>query len=317
MVRIPKDPSLKVVKPKDSKGPPKKSTTAWVDKNFKSIIAGLSTVVGIALIVINLFIYSEIKTEQQRKFDAIVKTVAKEGYDSGVYNTIKLFNINNTQTFDTVNKKYWIGRYWFESNIQIEYKVSTIDPNESNIMPAGIKVMATNSTSYNEVKDPELKMLDGMGLVRPVDYFKVSSPLGWRFDPFSKNIGGGGDSPIFGYHTGTDYETLPGVVVFASYNSTVLENKWLGGYGHEILIKFDGTCYGARFGHLSKSLINEGDIVKKGQAIALTGNSGKTTGPHLHYEIVKFDKDNNIIKYIDSEKIYYTKERNNISLSNT
>ncbi|MBE3087047.1 MAG: M23 family metallopeptidase, partial [Bacteroidetes bacterium] len=77
---------------------------------------------------------------------------------------------------------------------------------------------------------------------------------------------------------GTPVEaTASGVVIFASRNQ---------GFGNEIII-FHGFGFTTVYGHLNKILVSVGDEVTKGQKIAESGNTGYSTGPHLHYEVIK------------------------------
>ena len=113
---------------------------------------------------------------------------------------------------------------------------------------------------------------------RPVQLFKgVSSSYGWR------------THPVLGkreFHKGIDYRgepgdkivaTADGVVEYAGYHKS-------SGYGNMVLIDH---AFGFRtlYGHLKKVLVKSGQVVKKGDVIALMGNTGLSTGPHLHYEI--------------------------------
>ena len=104
----------------------------------------------------------------------------------------------------------------------------------------------------------------------------ISSPFGWRTNPF----GGSG----WQFHTGIDIVAYYGAPIRATADGTVEYAGWFGGYGNFIKIYHrDGieTCYG----HLSKIAVKHGEHVKKGQVIGYEGDTGLSTGPHLHYEI--------------------------------
>jgi len=97
-----------------------------------------------------------------------------------------------------------------------------------------------------------------------------------------------------GYHTGVDYACPVGTDVFAMQDGTVIAGGWGASYGTQILIDQkslnDGTPNRiaggwAIYAHLSKSLVKPGDAVKKGQLIGKSGNTGNSTGPHLHTEV--------------------------------
>ena len=86
-------------------------------------------------------------------------------------------------------------------------------------------------------------------------------------------------------HKGVDWATPTGTAVFASCGGTVAKAGWGSGYGYVVYINHpDGRQ--TRYGHLSKVLVSPGQTVSQGQKIALSGNTGISTGPHLHFEIL-------------------------------
>lgn len=87
------------------------------------------------------------------------------------------------------------------------------------------------------------------------------------------------------WHKGIDWATPVGTAVMASSGGTVAKAGWGSGYGYVVYINHaDGRQ--TRYGHLSKVLVKPGDYVKQGQKIALSGNTGRSTGPHVHFEIL-------------------------------
>jgi murein DD-endopeptidase MepM/ murein hydrolase activator NlpD len=110
----------------------------------------------------------------------------------------------------------------------------------------------------------------------PVPNGKVSSLFGYRSSPFR---GGGLD-----FHQGLDLSAPPGSPVYAPADGIVLSSDWSkSGYG--LMITLDhGFGLTTRYAHLSESLVAVGDKVKRGEQIAKVGSTGRSTGPHLHYE---------------------------------
>jgi murein DD-endopeptidase MepM/ murein hydrolase activator NlpD len=106
----------------------------------------------------------------------------------------------------------------------------------------------------------------------------ISSEFGWRSSPF----GGRGDC----FHGGIDIANDSGVAVAAAADGTVNFAGWKGGYGKVLEINH-GYGYKTIYGHNSALLVSEGDKVKKGQEIARMGTTGRSTGPHLHFEVIK------------------------------
>ena len=105
--------------------------------------------------------------------------------------------------------------------------------------------------------------------------------------------------PIYGtgrFHEGLDFAADTGTPVYATADGKVVHADWQSGYGN--LLEIDhGYGYVTRYAHLSKFKVKEGDEVKRGDLIAETGNTGKSTGPHLHYEVRYRNSPQNPINY--------------------
>ncbi len=100
------------------------------------------------------------------------------------------------------------------------------------------------------------------------------------------------------YHKGVDWATPVGTAVVASSSGVVTRAGWGSGYGYCVYIRHaDGRE--TRYGHLSKVLVSTGQSVKQGQKIALSGNTGVSTGPHLHFEILINGSQVNPLNYLN------------------
>ncbi len=111
--------------------------------------------------------------------------------------------------------------------------------------------------------------------IKPISGGRLSSSYGRRKSPTK-----GASSN----HKGVDWATPTGTAVMASSGGRVSVAGWQSGYGYVVYINHpDGKQ--TRYGHLSKVLVSAGQTVKQGQKIALSGNTGRSTGPHLHFEI--------------------------------
>jgi murein DD-endopeptidase MepM/ murein hydrolase activator NlpD len=86
-----------------------------------------------------------------------------------------------------------------------------------------------------------------------------------------------------GYHTGVDYAVPVGTDVLAVADGEITNANWGKSYGVQLVQKLDGGWF--IYAHLSKALVKPGDKVKAGQVIAKSGNTGNSTGPHLHAEL--------------------------------
>jgi len=111
--------------------------------------------------------------------------------------------------------------------------------------------------------------------VQPVANLKFTSNFGIRSDPFRGTAA---------FHPGVDIPCGTGTAVYATADGTVDRAERAGGYGN--LVELDhGRGIQTRYGHLSKILVTAGQKVKRGQLIAMSGSTGRSTGPHLHYEV--------------------------------
>ncbi|MGQ9779859.1 MAG: murein hydrolase activator EnvC family protein [Bacillota bacterium] len=104
---------------------------------------------------------------------------------------------------------------------------------------------------------------------------RVTSGFGWRYHPVLKTNK---------FHTGIDIAVPTGTPVSAADTGVVLIAGWRGGYGYLVAIDH-GRGLSTFYAHNSVLLVKEGDVVVKGQRIALSGNTGLSTGPHLHFEV--------------------------------
>lgn len=106
----------------------------------------------------------------------------------------------------------------------------------------------------------------------------ISSSFGYRPDPIYK---------VSKFHTGVDFSARMGTEVYATGDGIVItEDRSMWGYGNMVVLDH-GYGYTTRYAHLQKALVKKGQKVKRGQLIGYVGNSGKTTGVHLHYEVRK------------------------------
>lgn len=112
--------------------------------------------------------------------------------------------------------------------------------------------------------------------IKPISGGRLSSPFGRRSAPTK-----GASS----YHKGVDWATPTGTAVYASSGGTVAKAGWGSGYGYVVYIDHEDGRQ-TRYGHLSKVLVKAGQKVKQGEKIALSGNTGVSTGPHVHFEIL-------------------------------
>ncbi|HCS88289.1 MAG TPA: peptidase M23 [Bacteroidales bacterium] len=148
------------------------------------------------------------------------------------------------------------------------------------------KELYVQAKSYEDIlelaKTREIRM-ENLPAIQPVlnkDLKRVASGYGYRMDPVYH-------TPRF--HSGMDFTAPVGTDVYATGNGQIVFVGWKQGYGNTVVLSH-GFDYTTLYAHLSKPLVKVGQRVKRGDIIALVGNTGKSTGPHLHYEVRLRDK---------------------------
>ena len=124
--------------------------------------------------------------------------------------------------------------------------------------------------------------------VRPVDVGYISSYFGKRSDPFTGRMT---------RHEGVDFSARRGSKIYATADGTVIRAKYDRGYGYTIEIDH-GNGIVTKYAHNDKLLVKTGQKVKRGDVIAYLGNSGRSTAPHLHYEVRVNGTPKNPLDYI-------------------
>ncbi|MDT8363713.1 MAG: M23 family metallopeptidase [Nitrosomonas sp.] len=109
----------------------------------------------------------------------------------------------------------------------------------------------------------------------PLETNWTSSGFGARIDPFTGKKG---------FHEGVDFPAKPGTPIKAAAGGVVVFSDYHTGYGNMVAIDH-GNALVSRYAHASKRLVDKGQVVLKGQVIAEVGSTGRSTGPHLHFEI--------------------------------
>lgn len=147
---------------------------------------------------------------------------------------------------------------------------------------------STNPTSGFDTKladlDEALSKLESakalakaIPIANPAPGMPVSSPFGVRKDPL---LG------LMAFHSGMDFRAISGSLVLATANGTVTAADYNGGYGNMVEVDH-GNGLSTRYGHMSQILVSVGQQVKAGDVLGRVGSTGRSTGPHLHYEVRK------------------------------
>ena len=144
--------------------------------------------------------------------------------------------------------------------------------------------IAAQKNSYGEIdnliKNKE-KLLAATPAIQPVsnkDLTRIASGFGYRIDPIYKTVK---------LHAGLDFAAPLGTPIYATANGTVAVAGNTGnGYGNHVVINH-GYGYETLYGHMSRVKVRAGQAVKRGEVIGWVGSTGKSTGPHCHYEVHK------------------------------
>jgi murein DD-endopeptidase MepM/ murein hydrolase activator NlpD len=116
----------------------------------------------------------------------------------------------------------------------------------------------------------------------------ISSPFGTRTDPFTGRLR---------RHQGVDIAGYSGMPIVASAAGVVTVSESRNGYGLMVEVSH-GSGFITRYAHAKSLLVAVGDVVEKGQHIAVMGSTGRSTGPHVHYEVIKYGRQIDPYKYI-------------------
>jgi murein DD-endopeptidase MepM/ murein hydrolase activator NlpD len=111
---------------------------------------------------------------------------------------------------------------------------------------------------------------------QPVQNSHLGSAFGWRIDPFT------GRSAL---HTGLDFQADPGTAILAAAGGVVVAQEVHPQYGNMVEIDH-GNDLITRYAHASRVWVKKGDLIKRGQKVADVGTTGRSTGPHLHFEVL-------------------------------
>ena len=149
------------------------------------------------------------------------------------------------------------------------------------------------SNSFDEIvqmyrgKDEMYKCIPAIQPVANKNLKQMASGYGNRIDPIYGTVR---------YHAGMDFSAAVGTDIYATGDGTVEDAGWESGYGNCVVINH-GYGYKTRYAHMSRIGVRRGEKVIRGQVIGAVGNTGKSTGPHLHYEVIVKGRTVNPVNY--------------------
>ena len=171
------------------------------------------------------------------------------------------------------------------SNAQLDGRGGPL-VNSRPMTELGLQAAIVELTKAVDARDDSLSSLEAKILQQSVlkDMLPNSSPIeagynsssyGWRIDPFNGSKA---------FHEGLDFPANTGTPIHAAADGIVSMSEHSAAYGNIVKVEH-GSGLETRYAHASKLLVKVGERVSKGQAVALVGSTGRSTGPHLHYEI--------------------------------
>lgn len=151
----------------------------------------------------------------------------------------------------------------------------------SQKMDAVERELYLQSKSFDEIvnlcrsQEDRLRHIPAIQPVADKDLKHIASGYGWRIDPVYH---------VRKHHDGMDFSAEKGTDVFVTGDGRVLKSGYDKGYGLSVVVDH-GYGYTTRYAHLSRKVVSQGQHLKRGQKIGEVGSTGKSTGPHLHYEV--------------------------------
>jgi murein DD-endopeptidase MepM/ murein hydrolase activator NlpD len=145
-------------------------------------------------------------------------------------------------------------------------------------------------SSYESIYDKvrtDIQRIAHIPSIRPVEGGYLNSIFGYRIDPIDG---------VRRFHQGQDITIPVGTPIYAPADGEVMRAYYLGGYGNHINIKHK-YGYSTIFAHLSKIYVKYGQKIQRGDLVGMTGNTGRSTAPHLHYEVLYYGTPQNPLDY--------------------
>ena len=223
----------------------------------------------------------ELEIENIEKKDNLMRKFTKL---PPIHNDIRKVGVGGFKDNDNSGKS--IFNYLVPENIDFKSLEDNLDKLSRKVRLA--------SLSYGEIDDIIVSNVDKLvcyPAIHPINFSqaKLTSHYGFRMDPFSKK---------HTLHEGQDFSGKVGSSVFSTADGIIVKSKYFGSFGNYIEIDHQNG-YRTSYGHLSKRNVKVGERVYRGQEIGTLGNTGRSTAPHLHYE-VKYKR-----KRIDPANFYF------------
>jgi len=183
------------------------------------------------------------------------------------------------------------------NNVELSISWDQVISGQSQVA-SGSSLPGRHLSRIKDVK-PSIKIISAKILQRYRHRRMGTLPNGWPLKQgrVSSKYGARGSRK----HKGMDIAVNTGTPVFAVEAATVVRSKYVRGYGNLVELRHS-NMYSSRYGHNSKNLVKKGQHIEKGHVIALSGNTGRSTGPHVHFEVRQSGVAINPFKYLGAMK---------------
>ncbi|MBI4280828.1 M23 family metallopeptidase [Candidatus Uhrbacteria bacterium] len=197
----------------------------------------------------------------------------------GVLHTVK-----KGETLEKITKQYnaesreVLAWNTVESPDSLRVGTQLLVPGGRITPPPAPRRISPPTTLFTGPKPPGAPSVGGTKLLWPVAATRISQYFGWR-------------------HTGVDIAGPSGTAIYAADDGIVEHAGWSGGYGLNVVINH-GNGLKTRYAHASKIYVKKGDTVSRGETIEAVGSTGRSTGPHVHFEVIRNGKFLNPLEFI-------------------
>jgi murein DD-endopeptidase MepM/ murein hydrolase activator NlpD len=220
----------------------------------------------------------------------------KEAYDLsecdglGIKNgrEVKYYKVYHSEASSSSNLENLKNKY---TNMQHLYEDGIISQKEllNAELDYKISYVFINTTQNHFERDFQInKLLNPLDIILKTALKYVSSTFGYRVNPVTG---------IYSLHEGIDIAVPEGTPVYA-YSDGLVKTSTKGAVAGNYIVITHGSGYATRYLHLQKATVKQNQFVKQGEIIGYAGNTGRSTGPHLHFELLKQNRAQNINKLI-------------------
>ncbi len=281
-----------------------------ISKKFiKSVLAAVLTLILLFGVVIFDYLNKYVNISSDNKKNALLSEEKKENLQQ-----IKILNENlKEHKIKFIKMKDMVAKFMIITGLNSPYSIETgmggPDSSQgSNVNKLIIKndnlKMITDSMDFDKINTDSIKTEKDLDFILNVIKKKktqlAATPSIWPCKGYLTNVFGYRIHPFTGkreFHYGIDISSPIGSDVVATGGGYILSAKNMGNIGKMIVIAH-GFGYTTRYGHLVDFNVKQGDSVTRGQIIGYVGNTGRSTAPHLHYEVRYFDKKYNPMDFV-------------------